>query len=237
MKKVLYRIALILISLAGAVLLVAVSHYDFFPLKESVCSAAGDPLEIPVEEYVKPHIDQSVLKYPSDHYLDTIFENYPQIESATINLNPAGKVTFDYDLKTPVVYLSLDVIYGLTARGELVPANGYNLPIVSGLKLNNPRLYCPLNNSQIAYTLKLARIISSLPPEIKKEVSIIDISDTLGLTITMDDIDPLLVMGHGNEVKKFLMVERMNRFLKTLPEDIIVVDFRFDDQVVLKRSF
>jgi hypothetical protein len=236
MKRILPRLGLTLFVLGGIALLVAIYHYDLLPLEKAVCRADNSALELPIDDYVEGYIGGSILEFPAAKYLDSIIDRYPQIERASISRKPKGQLTFDYSLKRPIIFIHLDKIYGLTARGELVPADGSNHPIITGLKIRKPQLYCQLPQEKIGYALKLAGILSRDDSGVRGMISTIDLNGDFGLSLFIEDCHLEMILGRGNEAAKFALVARLMDFFKTLDNDILAVDFRFENQLVLKKT-
>lgn len=236
MKRILPRIGLALFVLGGTALLVAVYHYDLMPLEQAVCKADNSALELPIDNYVEEYIGGSILEFPAEKYLDSIIACYPQIEKATISRKPKGQLTFDYSLKRPIIFIHLDKIYGLTARGELVPADSGDYAIITGLRLDKSQLYCQLPQEKIGYVLKLAEILNRDRSGLREMISTIDLNNGYGLSIFIEDCQFEMILGRGNEAEKFALVARLMDFFKTLDDDILAVDFRFQNQLVLKKT-
>ncbi len=236
MKRILPRMGLTLFVLGGAALLLAIYHYDLLPLEQAVCKADNSAFELPIDNYVEGYIGGSILEFPASKYLDSIIDHYPQIEKASISRKPKGLLTFDYSLKRPIIFIHLDKIYGLTARGELVPADGGDHPIITGLKIRKPKLYCQLPQEKIGYALKLAGILNRDKSGLRGMISTINLNNGSGLSLFIEDCQLEMILGRGNEAEKFALVARLMDFFKTLDEDILAVDFRFENQLVLKKT-
>ena len=236
MKKARYRIAMLIFILGGGALLTAIYHYDLIKIEEVGCKADEGELPIPFDDYVEDHIGTSILDYPSASYVDTILSRYPQISRASVNLNPSGKVVFDYDLKQPIALISLDMVYGLTARGELVPAQEGDMPIITGLKIIPVKLYEQLDGRKIGYALKLANLLNSNATGIGNAVSSINLAHPSGLSVYVKGCRSEFILGRGNEFKKFRKLGEYLEFFCALGNDIQTVDFRFENQFILKKN-
>ncbi|HDS00403.1 MAG TPA: hypothetical protein ENO22_07165 [candidate division Zixibacteria bacterium] len=236
MKKGLYRIGMLAFILGGAVLLAGIYHYDLITVKTAVCKADQGDLPLPVKSYVEGHVGTSILDYPSKAYVDTIFARYPQVSRASVSLNPFGKVVFDYDLKQPIALISLDLVYGLTARGELVPAQEGDMPILTGLNIGHVRLYEQLDESKIGYALKLAKLINSNITGIGNAVSSINLGHPSGLSVYVKGCRSEFILGRGDEIMKFKKLAEYLEFFCALGDDIQAVDCRFDNQFILKKD-
>jgi hypothetical protein len=236
MKKIFLRIGWTILIMAGIALFVATNHYDLIQLQEAVCYGCTDNLDLPIDSYVENYVGSSILDFPSSKYLDTIFETYPQIEAASISKNPFGKLVFNYSMKKPIILVNLDKVYGLTARGELVPAMGCIYPVVTGLRVDKPGLYKWLDGESVGYTLKIARLINADFENLLGRISTINLGHPSGLSVMLEGCSAELILGRGDEPGKFGMIETMSDFFHSLDDNIISVDFRFEDQLVLKKN-
>ena len=236
MKKILMRISLALFILGGIALFVAVNYYDIIPIEQSVCKANEIESQVPMGEYIDEFRGQSILDFPSQEYLDKVFTNYPQIEKATVHKTAAGNIKVSYDLKQPCILVNLDKIYGLTSRGELVPAGVGNYPIVIGLNIRKPILYYPQPNKSIGYVLKLADLINDSGDSIMNKISTINLAHDSGLSIFLDGCQAELILGRGEETVKLKKIASLADFLYALDEDVIAVDMRFDNQIILRKD-
>jgi len=235
MKKLLYRLGLTLFILGGAALLVAVHHYDLITIQEAHCRAESDQLEIPFQESIEPYYGKSVLDFPSREYLDSLFSKYPQLKKARLKADPRGRVTLDYDLKRPIVFVQLDRIYGLTARGELVPAGGGDYPIVTGVGGGNTQLYSLLRSDKLAYLLKIASLCREYDGRNDVRISTIDLDHKSGLSMHIEGCRAELILGRGNEKRKFERLTYLADYLCSFSDDIESIDFRFSNQLVLRK--
>lgn len=236
MKKILYRIGLVIFILGGATLFYAANYYDIIKVEGAVCKADDTTLALPVNDYVSGYMGSSMLDYPASSYLDTIFKTYPQIQRASVRCNPGGTITFDYDLKEPMVLISLDIVYGLTARGELVPAGYCNMPVITGIKASHYKLYRPLDESKVGYALKIAELLNARDNRLWKKVSVIDLGDPSGLALYLDGCKSELILGRGDETVKLRRIASIQDFLYSLGNEIKSVDFRFDNQLILRKN-
>ncbi|NIR66166.1 MAG: hypothetical protein GWO41_12920 [candidate division Zixibacteria bacterium] len=236
MKKAHYRIGMLIFILGGGALLAGIYHYDLIRIEAVDCRADHGEFSIPVDDYVKEHIGTSILDYPSASYVDTILFRYPQVSRASVNLNPSGKVVFDYDLKQPIALISLDIVYGLTARGELVPAQEGDLPIITGLKIKHVKLYEQLDESKIGYALKLANLLNSNITGIENAVSSVNLAHPSGLSAHVKGCRSEFILGRGDELKKFRKLGEYLEFFCALGNNIRAVDFRFENQLILKKD-
>lgn len=237
MKKVMFRISLVVFILGGIALFVAVNHYDIISLKQSVCKASNTDSQVPLEEYIEDYRGQSILEFPSQKYLETVFSNYPQIEKATVHKTATGNLNISYDLKKPCILIHADKIYGLTSRGEIVPAGTADYPIVTGLKIRQPNLYFRQPNHTIGYVLKLADLINTAGDSTINKISIINLAHDSGLSMYLDGCQAELILGRGDEITKFKKIAHLAEFLYSLDDDVIAVDMRFDNQIILKKHF
>jgi hypothetical protein len=226
----------VLFILGGITLFYIANHYGIIEVAGAVCKANDTTLAMPVNDYVSGYMGSSILDYPTSNYLDTIFETYPQIQKARVQCNPDGRVTFDYDLKKPVVLISLDIVYGLTARGELVPAGDNDMPIITGVKASGYHLYRPLDESRIGYSLKIAELLKGNADGIGRKISVIDVGDPSGLAVYIEGCKSELILGRGDEALKFRKIAVMQDFLSSLGDEIKSVDFRFKNQLILRKN-
>lgn len=236
MKRMLRRIVLIIFALGGTALLVAVHHYDLLKLEKAVCLADNSTISLPLDNYVKEYVGESILDFPACKYLDTIIDHYPQIEKASIKRRPKGELTFAYRLKSPIIYIHLDKIYGLTNRGELVPPGNGSHPIIAGLNVSDPQLYKQLPQENVGYALKIAGILNADKSALKNLISIINLNHNSGLSVFIEGSRAEMVLGRGNEREKFALITRLADFLSSLDEEILAVDFRYESQLILKKT-
>ena len=236
MKKILIRISLALFVLGGIALFVAVNYYDIIPIEQSVCKANESDLQVPMGEYIDEFRGKSILEFPSQEYLEKVFTNYPQIEKATVHKTAAGSIKVNYDLKKPCILVNLDKVYGLTWRGELVPAGAGDYPIVTGLKIRKPILYYRQPNQSIGYVLKLAELIYDSGDTVMNKISTINLADDSGLSIFLDGCPAKLILGRGEEALKLKKISHLADFLFALDDDVVAVDMRFDNQIILRKD-
>jgi hypothetical protein len=236
MKKILYRIGLIIFVLGGFALFYAANYFDIIKVEGAVCKADDTTLALPVNDYVSGYMGTSILDFPASYYLDTIFKSYPQIQKASVRCGPSGRVTFDYDLKKPIILINLDIVYGLTARGELVPAGNNNMPIITGVKAPGYHLYRPLDEKKVGYVLKIAELLKADDSGIAGRISLINVGHPSGLSLFLEGCGCELILGRGNEARKLRKIAGMQKFLCSLGDDIESVDFRFSNQLVLKKN-
>ncbi len=236
MKKILYRIGMMLFILGGGALFYAANHYGIFKVEKAVCKADDTTLALPINDYVSGYVGSSILDYPASSYLDTIFNSYPQIQKASVRCDPGGGITFDYDLKKPVILINLDIVHGLTARGELVPAGNNDMPVITGIKASGYRLYEPLSESKVGYALKIAELLNNGAGGIVKKISVINLGHPSGLSLFLEGCRSELILGRGDEAQKLRKIASMQDFLRSLGDDINSVDFRFSNQLILKKN-
>ncbi|MBD3217451.1 MAG: hypothetical protein GF310_04185 [candidate division Zixibacteria bacterium] len=235
MKKILYRIGMIVFILGGAALLVGLHYYDLLRVEKAVCKPGQSEMPISVDEYVQDYVGNSILDYPLKAYVDTMFAQYPQISRASVKCDPTGKIKFDYDLKEPIALINLDIVYGLTVRGELVPAGDEDMPIITGLRIQNPELYKQLDGSKIGYALKIANLINKDTTGIGDAVSSINLGHPSGLSVYIEDCRSEFVLGYGDESDKLDRLADYCEFFCALDDDIRSVDFRFDNQLIMRK--
>jgi cell division septal protein FtsQ len=236
MKKVLYRIGMMLFILGGTALFYAANHYDLIKVKEVVCKADDTTLALPINEYVSGYMGSSILDFPASNYLDTIFNSYPQIQKASVKCDAGGGITFDYDLKKPVILINLDIVYGLTARGELVPAGNSDMPVITGIKASSYHLYEPLSEDKIGYALKIAELLNGWADGITKKISAINLGSPSGLSLFLEGCGCEIILGRGDEDVKLRKIASMQKFLCSLGDDINSVDLRFSNQLILRKK-
>jgi len=154
--RIFVRITWLLVVLGGAALFVAVERFDLIKLQEAQCYLSDSAATAPIDKFVQTYLGRSIRAFPSDKYLESIFADNPQLERAELRKHYDGRLTIALRVKKPVLLVSLDQIYGLTSRGELIPAGLTDLPIVTGLQISAPILYTFAYSEASAYALKIA---------------------------------------------------------------------------------
>ncbi len=235
MKKFLYRFTMLLVILGGAALFVAVHHYDLITVREAVCHADTSELNIPFKQTIDQYQGRSVFDFPSSDYLDTLFTNYPQLRKASVRTDPRGIISLDYDLKKPIVYIQLDQIYGLTSCGEVVPPDGGDYPVITGISGRRTEMYSALKSRKLAYILKVASLCHEFDGVNDVRISTVNLAHESGLAVHIEGCRTEIVMGLGNEQRKFERLVFLADYLCSLAVDFETVDFRFNNQLVLKE--
>lgn len=159
-----------------------------------------------------------------------------------------NQILIEVEEKKPALWINLpDGLFGLSQNQEIIPLEeedfDQDLPIVTGLtslsdfgKENlKAKSYEWWPNKKAKLALDFYRILSEQDSSFMELISEISLSDESNLVFYLIPYGTRVNMGKGNLKKK---LKRLKAFLdyEGKTEDLVGLDLRFKDQVVVKKS-
>lgn len=176
-----------------------------------------------------------------------------RIKEVVVKRRLPGCILVEVEEKLPVLWISLPPNYngsrsygfwGLSIDQEIIPLEKkdlhHDLPLVSGIEMGKPspgqapQPYRKWSEVKAEKALEFYRTVTAIDPSSVKLLSEINLKDMSNMTVYL--IPGIRVMmGHGSFEKKW---RRLRAILgkEDKIEELVSVDLRFDDQVVLSRS-
>ena len=166
-----------------------------------------------------------------------------------------GCILVEVEEKIPVLWINLPArsspsgncgIYGLSIDQEIIPLNQRDLtddlPIVSGVQINKgepgsnpmPEPYRRWPNPKVGRALEFYRCVTRVDPASPELLAELNVDDALNVTLyLLPGIK--VMMGHDDFESKWTRVKTVLAGEEKARE-LVCLDLRFDDQVVLARS-
>jgi cell division septal protein FtsQ len=156
------------------------------------------------------------------------------IASAAARADQYGKVTVTVTEKTPVSYLYLNRLYGVSSTCELLPADlndqGLHLPIIRGITIKNAVCFSVIDNASLRAAVKLVETMRSRYPRSYDTLSEI-LLDGNDLTLIFEPGSIVVHFGWGECDKK---IQRIEQILESNKNPGLDIDLRLVDLAILK---
>jgi len=164
-------------------------------------------------------------------------------------------ILIEVEEKLPVLWISVTTdlpdpancgFFGLSIDQEIIPLDqkdlSHDLPIVGGIEMKNedgklsriPELYQRWSNCKVKKALEFYKILATIDPSSVELLSEINLKDVSNLVLyLLPGIK--VMMGSGDFERKWSRVRTILAQEERIAE-LVCLDLRFDDQVVLSRS-
>ena len=178
-----------------------------------------------------------------------------RIKNVRVQRRLPNCIFVEVEEKTPVLWISLPVsfsntgncgFYGLSIEQEIIPLDqndlSCDLPIVGGIEMNGgdgklyqaPEPYQRWFNFKVEKALEFYKTLSTIDPTSVELLAEINLKDISNLTLyVLPGVK--VMMGSGDFEKKWRRVRTILAGEEKI-EELVCLDLRFDDQVVLTRS-
>jgi len=137
--------------------------------------------------------------------------------------------------KEPVFLVKTSRLWGLTAEGEIVPADTLDnaqLPQVRGIKSSNWRAYTLPASPELQQILVFYRAVKSESEQMLSLISEIELSRKRDLTLTMAFGNTKVYLGHQDFEKR---LNRLTEILSLGVNGNLTIDLRFENQAIVKE--
>lgn len=178
-------------------------------------------------------VGENLLKVDMKAIINSVMK-HNFIATAAVRADHYGKITVSVTEKTPVSYVYLNRLYGVTSRCELLPGDlndqGLHLPIIRGVNVKNPVCFSIVDDAALRAALALIETAKTKYPRSYDTLSEIVIErDQLKLIIEPGSI--VIHLGVGDFEKK---IQRIEKILENNKNPGLDIDLRMVDLAVLK---
>ncbi len=253
-KKIPFLILTLLILIFGGTYLYAYYSPGY---KEAEIRIKGTG-KIPPDELKKKVswcMGKNIFSVKPESIREKLLEDI-RLKSAKVGRILPGLISIEVEEKTPVLWISLSAIlpgardygfYGLSIDQEILPLDqddlSHDLPIVSGIdpKETDAALHCPLepyqryDNYKAKKGLEFYRMLMKKDPDAIKLLAEINLADAPNVNLYLLPFGNKVLLGPGDFEKKWNRVKTILGAEEKI-EELLCLDLRFDDQVVLTRS-
>jgi cell division protein FtsQ len=162
-------------------------------------------------------------------------------EDFTLYRRLPGTIVIKVRERTPVALINEGKLIGIDASGVLLPHIGADmaesLPIITGIGADPKSLAEPSAKARILAGLKLLDEITRQSPGVEKRISEINVSSLSGMGINLIDTGLEVIIGENGWSKKIPNLERVIGQVTGRMDSVKIVDMRFDDRVIVKKSY
>jgi cell division septal protein FtsQ len=178
-------------------------------------------------------LGQNVLDIDLSRIVNVVYGNH-FVESVSARVDFAGKLYVKVTEKVPVAYIYLDDLYGVTAKGELVPTDiadtVFSLPIIQGLRIDTVGMYQVIASPALRAAIRLIREIREKHTDVFANLSELRVNDS-GLGLIFEPGSVVVNFGWGDNEKK---IERIQNILTSNKNPGLDLDLRLVDLAVLR---
>ena len=138
--------------------------------------------------------------------------------------------------KEPVFLVKTSQLWGLTAEGEIVPADTFDnaqLPQVKGVKSSNWKAYSLPASPELQQLLVFYRAVKSESDQMLSLISEIELSRKRDLTLILAFGHTKVYLGHQDFEKK---LSRLTEILGLGVNGNLTIDLRFENQAIVKET-
>ncbi len=156
------------------------------------------------------------------------------IASAAARADQYGKVTVSVTEKSPVSYLYLNRLYGVSGHCELLPSDlndqGLHLPIIRGITVKNAVCFSVIDNAALRAAVRLIEVMKSRYPRSYDTLSEI-LLDGNDLKLIFEPGSIVVHLGWGDYDKK---IQKIEQILESNKNPGLDIDLRLVDLAILK---
>ena len=207
-----------------------------------------------ITEKLKACSGENILRLDLDKVENKLKEDI-RLKDLKAGRRLPGCILVEVEEKIPVLWINLSArsspsgncrIYGLSIDQEIIPLNQReltdDLPIVSGVEISKPQPgsnlmpepYRRWPNPKVEKALEFYRCVTRVEPASPELLAEINVDDALNVTLYLLS-GTRVMMGHGDFERKWRRVITVLSGEEKAGE-LVCLDLRFDDQVVLAGS-
>ena len=190
-----------------------------------------------LSSWIEPIIGKNIFKLELDRISKRLVE-HPWIQSASARrVFPQG-IYVEIKERTPFAKIQMEQVYVMDNYGVLLGADlrGRNkLPIITGIKMKNPKIGSNVADEEIIRGLKIMRRLNQLPMFEKNPIDNVHISSRYRITFSTNTQDVKVHMRPEIAQESFKNLVLALGAIEKNEKDLSYIDLSFKNRVVVKH--